>query len=793
MGACASACGNGSDVASEHHLVTSKGKLGSERKTSGTKEQQLVVRRVSSRSAAKVGAAAQRGDIPPTIPRAPVDGRNLCVIIWDIENVRLPLPTSPALSPRHVIRYLKKHFIYGPGRTEYRTVAAVTERSLARIRRDHPGFVEQVVPDLTLLMASAVHAKRNADVVLKKELHQFVLEHAHTARACPGQLTIVLISGDEDFLEPVQGALQAGFSVQLVTHDTASGALLAQGYAGPPLLWSAFLRGCSGVQDLVLPYGDEQMHSVLTPRSLILAGFGPRRGGEAARDAAARLLRGALAAPGPAPGAPAPAGPPATPGTPGADGEGGAQGQGEAGALVLVEPSFGDLSGSCVVVANPRPGVDAGALARRLRWQQGGGGGPGGEGGPSPGPSGGGPNEPRLLVFEARRVVRLTLQADDAWVPTACGRGQGTSGGGDGEGEGDGGVEPRHASGSDAGAGPGAGPGPHALPHPSASGRGLHERLADASERLGALIRAYRLPATATAPASPLALSSVHAPHPPGPDSSTPPRRPGPGPGPHSHAASPYGAAAAGGGGGGGGGYGSAPPSQLQLLARFSRVPGPGELAAVLLLGCAGEGGDLLAALSHLRQLAGQLMALHGVALTAELMFSGTGAGVGAGAGAGGVVAVNGLGGSAGGVGLGTVVADGGVLAPLPGAGAGGGAGGEAGAAALRTLSLGPRRLPALPFRPGSFGGAEAQGGAAPPSQPQPQQEAGSEAGEQGPGQEEVYHSAHSDVADGAADVPTGARGGDWAQGPAGGGGKKKRKKRNKKRNKKNAVHPLPG
>lgn len=53
-------------------------------------------------------------------------------------------------------------------------------------------------------------------------------EHAHLARSCPGQLSIVLISGDEDFLEGVQGALAAGFSVELVTHDTASGALLAQ-------------------------------------------------------------------------------------------------------------------------------------------------------------------------------------------------------------------------------------------------------------------------------------------------------------------------------------------------------------------------------------------------------------------------------------------------------------------------------------------------------------------------------------------------------------------------------------
>ncbi len=119
-----------------------------------------------------------------------------------------------------------------------------------------------------------------------QELHQFTHEHAHTARCCPGQLAVVLLSGDEDFLEPLQAALQVagvhvgfgswecwgggvggsrwgprahcearigiaswlcvcsccrcqltrahlvplqgGFDVQLVTHDTASGALLAQ-------------------------------------------------------------------------------------------------------------------------------------------------------------------------------------------------------------------------------------------------------------------------------------------------------------------------------------------------------------------------------------------------------------------------------------------------------------------------------------------------------------------------------------------------------------------------------------
>ncbi len=49
--------------------------------------------------------------------------------------------------------------------------------------------------------------------------------------------------------------MQAGFAVQLLTHDTASRALLAQGYSRPPRLWSNFLREASGVRDVMLPYG----------------------------------------------------------------------------------------------------------------------------------------------------------------------------------------------------------------------------------------------------------------------------------------------------------------------------------------------------------------------------------------------------------------------------------------------------------------------------------------------------------------------------------------------------------
>ncbi|KAG2433865.1 hypothetical protein HXX76_008219 [Chlamydomonas incerta] len=536
---------------------------------------------------------------------AGADGRNLVLIVWDIENVRLPLSTAPGLTPKNVVRYLKKHFIYGPGRTEFRTVAALTERSLGRIRRDHPSFVEQVVPDLTLLLASAVHQKRNADVVLKKELHHFVTEHAHLARSCPGQLSIVLISGDEDFLEGVQGALAAGFAVELVTHDTASGALLAQGYARPPTLWSRFLRDASGVADVVLPYGDEQMAGVLGPRSVVLAGFGPRRGGEAARAQAARLLRAAVAtlhASGTGAGA-------------GVAGSGGSHGSSAGGAVIvggggaaqlpgitLVEPSFGAFSGSCVVLVTPRDGDDAAALAERLRTVQ---------LPPEPGTTpAGGPagaagagaagssqasallaGEQRLAVLEARRLLCLQLHADELWVPnqghqadeaasellTAGADDEAAAAGGGGYG-----VAGEDAAFGEAAGGGGSGAGSFSA---AASGRGLHDRLADACQALAGVITTYRLP-----------------------------RRPGGSPSKHPQQHHPQ--------------YPQHPQQQqqqqgLQVLCRFTRVPAPGELCLTLLAAAADEAADLLAVLSHLQAAAApQLRRQHGVTLTAQLMFS---------------------------------------------------------------------------------------------------------------------------------------------------------------------------
>ncbi|KXZ53257.1 hypothetical protein GPECTOR_7g1151 [Gonium pectorale] len=459
-------------------------------------------------SSTATGAALPSGLARPSVAASaapPGDGRQLVLIVWDIENVRLPLNTAPGLSPRHVVQYLKKHFIFGHGRTEYRTVAAVTERSLAAIRRNHPDFVEQVVPDLTLLLASAQHAKRNADVALKKELHHFTTELAHIARSCPGQLSIVLISGDEDFLEAVQGAMQAGFAVQLVTHDTASGALLAQGYSRPPLLWSDFLRSASGVRDVMLPYGATSTSNA----------YGS--GLEAAADVD----------------------------------------------LAIVEPSRGDYSGSCCVLVTPRrAATDAAALAAALRLQC-----------TDPGAGGGlGPTDPRPLVFEARKMLQVTLKADESWAPPdATGAAWGSAQPPTGDDHGNGG-EPDAPVLDDDAAATAATPDPSDMPYNGTAGPGLHDRLADACERVVGLARGYRFPGSGPAPS-----------------------------------ARPY------------------QPQQQQSLAvlcRFNRVPGPGELAWTLLLAAPGDAdaGDVLAALTHLRAAASGLLRAHGVTLAAECM-----------------------------------------------------------------------------------------------------------------------------------------------------------------------------
>jgi hypothetical protein len=101
-----------------------------------------------------------------------------------------------------------------------------------------PGFLSDAVPLMDVRTGCATRPKLGADFVLKRELSAFIDRYARVANTC----RIVLLTGDADFLEPVQHALRLGFDVQLV-HDghSSSAALLKQPYKTPPVEWVVFL------------------------------------------------------------------------------------------------------------------------------------------------------------------------------------------------------------------------------------------------------------------------------------------------------------------------------------------------------------------------------------------------------------------------------------------------------------------------------------------------------------------------------------------------------------------------
>ncbi len=72
-------------------------------------------------------------------------------------------PTSPSNRCRHL-----RHPRHPPRQSEFRTVAALTTRSLDQIQQAHPNVVEELCADASILLASAWKKKRNAYVSLKK-------------------------------------------------------------------------------------------------------------------------------------------------------------------------------------------------------------------------------------------------------------------------------------------------------------------------------------------------------------------------------------------------------------------------------------------------------------------------------------------------------------------------------------------------------------------------------------------------------------------------------------------------
>jgi hypothetical protein len=158
--------------------------------------------------------------------------RNPAIVVWDIENVRLPLPP---LSTTSAIQAVKRAFdIDG----DSMMVCAVTQSSLRAMEKTWPSFLREMVPLMDVRLGCASRPKLGADFVLRRELSAFMDRNAAVAN----KSRIVLLTGDGDYLEPVQQALRLGFDVQLVHYGpNTSPALLAQPYVSPPVEWVGFL------------------------------------------------------------------------------------------------------------------------------------------------------------------------------------------------------------------------------------------------------------------------------------------------------------------------------------------------------------------------------------------------------------------------------------------------------------------------------------------------------------------------------------------------------------------------
>ena len=102
--------------------------------------------------------------------------RKLAIILWDIENVRLPMPPGP--TPAAVLMALKQRFVFSAGFVEHKTVCCVTRTSLHAIERSWPRFAGDVVPHMDVCIGSHTTTKFAADYVLCRELSSFMREQA---------------------------------------------------------------------------------------------------------------------------------------------------------------------------------------------------------------------------------------------------------------------------------------------------------------------------------------------------------------------------------------------------------------------------------------------------------------------------------------------------------------------------------------------------------------------------------------------------------------------------------------
>lgn len=187
--------------------------------------------------------------------------RSPAIVIWDIENVRLPLPP---LSTTSTIQAVKRTFIADKGHdlSDAMMVCALTETSLRAMERTWPSFLREMVPLMDVRLGCASRPKLGADFVLRRELSAFMDRYTRVA----SRSRIVLLTGDVDYLEPVQQALRLGFDVQLVHYGpNTSAALLAQPYVSPPVEWVGFLADAlnDGISP-AMPYETKEQRDAKT-------------------------------------------------------------------------------------------------------------------------------------------------------------------------------------------------------------------------------------------------------------------------------------------------------------------------------------------------------------------------------------------------------------------------------------------------------------------------------------------------------------------------------------------------
>ena len=125
------------------------------------------------------------------------------LVVWDIENVRAPLALDAGMTTLDVLGHVRNGMVAGAGFEELRAVCCVTPASLRAMHVQSPRWLDRVVPELTVLVASC-HQKRGADYVLKRELSRFIQDEVlkrDDKRRGARRARVVLLTGDCDFLD----------------------------------------------------------------------------------------------------------------------------------------------------------------------------------------------------------------------------------------------------------------------------------------------------------------------------------------------------------------------------------------------------------------------------------------------------------------------------------------------------------------------------------------------------------------------------------------------------------------